>query len=84
MSAVPSESNNTLSDALSLCCTSIAATWKLGLAVAIVVAILSLSAGALPSTSVVRGAVSFLVFGLIGWGINALLVTAGGKAAERD
>ena len=83
MSAVSSESANKLRDAVSLCHTSIAATWMLGLAIAFLVAILSLSAGALPTTSVVRGGICFLVLGLIGWGINAILVTADEKVAHR-
>ena len=83
MSAVPSESPNKLLKTLSFCRTSIAATWKLGLANALLVAILSLTAGALPSTSVIRGGVCFLVFGLIGWGINAVLVTAGEQVEMR-
>ena len=81
MSAVPAESKNRLLDTLSICRTSITTTWKLGLAGAILVAMLSLSVGASPSASVIRGGVCLLVFGLIGWGINALLLTAGEKAA---
>jgi len=84
MSAVPSESTNKLLETMSFCRTSIATTWKLGLGSAGLVALLSLTAGALPSTSVIRGGICFLVFGLIGWGINAVLVTAGVKPEKPD
>jgi len=84
MSAIPSESTNNLMEALSLCHTSIAATWKLGLAIAVMVAVLSLDAGASPPTSILRGGLSILVFGLVGWGINAVLVSSAGRAAEMD
>ena len=47
-------------------------------------AILSWTAGASPSTSIIRGGVTFLAFGFIGWGINAILVAAGQNEAEED
>ena len=84
MSAVPSESTNKLLETVSFCRASIATTLKLGLGSAAVVALLSLTAGALPSTSVIRGGICFLVFGLIGWGINAVLVAAGEKPEKLD
>jgi len=84
MSAIPSRSTNKMADTLWLCRTSIAATWKLGLALAATVTFLSLTAGALPATSIIRGGISFLVLGFIGWGINAILVAAGEKEEPQN
>jgi len=84
MSAVSSEPTSKLLRRSSFCQTSIATTWKLGLASALLVTFLSLSAGASSSASIIRGAVCFLVFGLIGWGINAILVAAGDGMEKSD
>jgi len=64
-----------------LCRWGIRAAWRLSVVWGALVSILSWTRGAEPETSVIRGLVTFVAFGLLGWGVNAILVQ-GGRSGE--
>ena len=69
-------STRSLEEPWSLHRAGLSAVWKVGLACGCLVSFLSWNSGAQPSTSVIRGGTTLLAFGLIGWGINAILLAA--------
>lgn len=74
MTDTPSEPTNVTHDVDALCRWGIRAAWHLSLLLGTLVSLLSWTGGAAAPTAVIRGLVTFVAFGLMGWGVNAVLV----------
>ncbi len=61
----------------SLCRWGIRVSWHLSLLWGALVSLLSWTAGATAETAVIRGLVSFVALGLLGWGANVVLIHGG-------
>lgn len=82
MSTMPSESIDVNQEFDRLCRCGIRAAWHLSLLWGALVSLLSWTGGAAAATIVLRGLVSFLAFGLVGWGVNAVMVQAGQQSDD--
>lgn len=87
MSTIPSEPIEVSYDTDTLCRWGICAAWRLSIVWGALVSLLSWTGGAEAATSVIRGLVTFFAFGLVGWGMNAVMAQAGahtGDAARQE
>ncbi len=82
MSTMPSEPMDVTHELDVLCRWGIRAAWHLSLLWGALVSLLSWTGGAEAATAVIRGLVTFLAFGLVGWGVNAVMVQAGNQEDE--
>lgn len=81
MATMPSEPIDTAHELDTLCRWGIRVAWRLSLLWGALVSLLSWTRGAGAETAVIRGLVTFVAFGLLGWGVNAILIQ-GGKPGE--
>ena len=82
MSTIPSEPIDVTSEMETFCRWGIRVAWYLSLLWGGLVLLLSWTGGAAAATAVIRGLVAFLAIGLVGWGVNAVMVHAGAQDAQ--
>ncbi len=87
MATVPCDPIDKAREMDAFCRWAIRAAWHLSLLWGGLVALLSWTAGAGLETAIIRGLVTYVVLGLLGWGANAVMVQGGqqqdaGSAAE--
>ena len=82
MSTIPSEPIDVTSEMETFCHWGIRVAWYLSLLWGGLVLLLSWTGGAAAAIAVIRGLVAFLAIGLVGWGVNAVMVHAGAQDAQ--
>lgn len=81
MTTTSSGADNVGHDSDMLCRLGICAAWHLSFLGGVLVSLLSWTSGAETATAVIRGLVTLVTLGLIGWGVNAVVIQ-GGKQEE--
>lgn len=82
MTDIPFEPTDVTRETDRLCRWGIRVAWHLSLLCGALVSLLSWTGGAGAPTAVIRGLVTFVAFGLMGWGVNAVMVQAGQREEE--